>query len=97
LACKAVHRSAEDGTLAVRVDFPDRADLIAADPKVFYVTAHYEDYTMILVRVARISHEALTELLERSWKFVTSGPSTARGGKTGNSKAKRPRKRSGAG
>jgi hypothetical protein len=32
LACVPAHRSAEPGSLAVRVDFDDRAELLAADP-----------------------------------------------------------------
>jgi hypothetical protein len=32
LACVPTHRSAERGSLAVRVDFDDRADLLAAAP-----------------------------------------------------------------
>jgi len=83
LACKAVNRSAEAGTLAVRIDFAHRARLIAADPRVFYLTAHYESYPMILVRVSGISREALSELLEKSWAFVTSN---AAGGAKGPKK-----------
>jgi|SRR5581483_977773 len=75
MACKAVNRSAEEGTLAVRIDFAQRAKLLAADSRVFYTTAHYEPYPMILVRVARISREALSELLEKSCLFVTSNAS----------------------
>src|ERR1700758_1755299 len=41
LACVPAHRSAEPGSLAVRVDFDDRAELLAADPDVYYVTDHY--------------------------------------------------------
>ena len=92
LACKAVNRSAEAGTLAVRIDFADRAALIAADPDVFYVTPHYENYPMILVRVSRISRDALSELLEKSWTFVTSGRSPASGGKSPGASATRAKK-----
>src|SRR5256886_16481063 len=41
LTCIAINRSAEPGSLAVRVDFDDRAELLAADPDVYYVTDHY--------------------------------------------------------
>ena len=41
LACVPTHRSAEPGSLAVRVDFDDRAELLAAAPDVYYVTDHY--------------------------------------------------------
>jgi predicted metal-dependent hydrolase len=34
LACAPAHRSAEPGSLVVRVDFDDRAELLAADPAI---------------------------------------------------------------
>jgi hypothetical protein len=37
MACMAINRSAEPGTLGVWVDFEDRAELLAADPDVYYV------------------------------------------------------------
>ena len=40
LACVPANRSAEPASLAVRVDFDDRAELLAADPDVYYVTDH---------------------------------------------------------
>src|SRR5437762_4631276 len=43
-ACMAVHRSAEPGTLAVRVQFEHRDELIDADPKTYYLTDHYVNY-----------------------------------------------------
>lgn len=44
LACVPTHRSAEPGSLAVRVGFDDRAELLAAAPDVYYVTNHYLNY-----------------------------------------------------
>src|SRR5882762_2481778 len=41
LACIPAHRSAEPGSLVIRVDFDDRAELLAADPDVYYLTDHY--------------------------------------------------------
>jgi hypothetical protein len=49
LACVPAHRSAEPGSLVVRVDFDDRAELLAADPDVYYVTDHYLNYTAVLI------------------------------------------------
>jgi len=45
LACVPAHRSAEPGSLVVRVGFDDRAELLAAAPDVYYMTDHYLDYT----------------------------------------------------
>src|SRR5579864_7782964 len=71
LACVPTHRSAEPGSLAVRVDFEDRAELLAADPEVYYVTEHYVGYTAVLVRLSRVNAEALRDLLGMAYKFVT--------------------------
>jgi len=71
LACIAVHRSAERGSLAVRVDFDDRAELLAADPDVYYVTDHYVGYNAVLVRLSRVNRDVLRDLLGMAYKFVT--------------------------
>ena len=71
LACIPAHRSAEPGSLVVRVDFDDRAELLAADPGVYYVTDHYVGYTAVLVRLSRINPDVLRDLLGMAFKFVT--------------------------
>jgi hypothetical protein len=40
LACVPTHRSTEPDSLAIRVDFDDRVELLAADPNVYHVTEH---------------------------------------------------------
>jgi hypothetical protein len=71
LACVPSHRSAEPGSLVVRVDFDDRAELLAAAPDVYYVTDHYVGYTGVLVRLSRITPDVLKDLLGMAYKFVT--------------------------
>jgi len=71
LACIPVNRSAEPGSLVVRVDFNDRAELLAEAPDVYYVTDHYVGYDAVLVRLSRINHDALKDLLGMAYKFVT--------------------------
>jgi hypothetical protein len=55
----------------VRVDFDDRAELLAADPEVYYVTSHYERYNAVLVRLSRVKPGVLRDLLGMAHKFVT--------------------------
>ena len=43
LACVPANPSAEPGSIVVRVDFDDRAELLAAAPDVYYLTDHYLD------------------------------------------------------
>jgi hypothetical protein len=72
LACVPVNRSAEPGSLAVRVDFDDRAELLAAAPDVYYVTDHYLNYNAVLVRLSRVTPDVLRDLLRMARKFVTA-------------------------
>jgi hypothetical protein len=72
LACVPTHRSAEPGSLAVRVDFNDRDELLAAAPDVYYVTNHYLNYTSVLVRLSRVTPDVLRDLLGMAHKFVTA-------------------------
>jgi hypothetical protein len=72
LACVPTHRSAEPGSLAVRVGFDDRAELLAAAPDVYYVTDHYLNYSAVLVRLSRVTPDVLRDLLGMAHKFVTA-------------------------
>ena len=71
LACPALHRSAEPNSLAVRIGFEQRAELIASAPSVYYVTDHYVDYPTVLVRLSEVHRDTLRDLLGMSWRFVT--------------------------
>jgi len=71
LACIPVHRSAEPGSLMVRVNFDDRAQLLAEAPHVYYVTDHYVGYPSVLVRLSHVTSEVLRDLLGMAYKFVT--------------------------
>ena len=70
-ACVPTHRSAEPNSLAVRIDFADRDELIANDPDTFYLKDHYVDHAVVLVRLSRIHRDALRDLLQMSWKFMS--------------------------
>ncbi|MGA7929629.1 MAG: MmcQ/YjbR family DNA-binding protein [Candidatus Sulfotelmatobacter sp.] len=72
LACVPVNRSAEPGSLAVRVGFDDRAELLAAAPDVYYVTDHYLNYSAVLVRLSSVTPDVLRDLLGMAHKFVTA-------------------------
>src|ERR1700690_2014905 len=63
MACVPANRSAEPGSLVVRVDFDDRAELLAAAPDVYYVTDPYVDYNAILVRLSHVNPDMLRDLL----------------------------------
>jgi hypothetical protein len=72
LACLAIHKSAEPGSLAVRIDFDQRAGLLEEAPETYYITEHYRNYPAVLVRLASIQTGQLRDLLNAAWRFVTS-------------------------
>ena len=69
-ACLPSHKSAEPDSLVVRMDFEQRAELLAADPAVYYIKEHYEGYPAVLVRLARVQPDALRDLLAMAHRFV---------------------------
>ena len=96
LACKAIHKSAEPESLAVRIDFDQRAGLLAEAPETYYVTDHYRDYPTVLVRLSRTGTDELRDLLGVSWRFVTSGsPKEPRASRPTNAARKRRQPRKG--
>ena len=72
LACKAINKSAEPDSLAVRIDFDQRAALLAEAPGTYYVTEHYVNYPVVLVRLSQVGKDELRDLLNAAWRFVTS-------------------------
>ena len=92
LACVPSHRSAEPGSLAIRIDFADRAALLAEAPDVYYITDHYVNYPAVLVRLARATPEVLRDLLGMAYKFVTRKSARARTPKKPSNKATHKRK-----
>jgi hypothetical protein len=69
-ACLASHKSAEPGSLALRIGFDERQQLMAADPDTYYLTDHYLDYPVVLVRLNRVHHDALRDLLVMARRFT---------------------------
>lgn len=63
-------RTEAEGALAIRCDFLDRQILLLAQSDVFFLTDHYRDYPMILMRIDKASREAMTDAVERAWRLV---------------------------
>ena len=62
-------RTEAEGGLALVCDFIDREILLQADPDVFYLTDHYNNYPMVLIRLERIRNDALIDLVQRAWRM----------------------------
>ena len=70
MAGLATHRSAEPDTLVVRAAFEDRELLIEDAPETYYLTDYYRAYPLVLVRLARVDRDALSDLLSVSWHLT---------------------------
>lgn len=66
------HSSAEPNSLAIRMTFEQRDELIAAAPDTYYLTPHYVGYPCVVVRLHRVSPDALRDLLSMGWRFVSA-------------------------
>ena len=60
------------GALVVRMDFEQRAELMAADPETYFITDHYLNYEWILVRLDRVDPDALRDLLLGAWRSAAA-------------------------
>jgi hypothetical protein len=72
-ACVPTHKSAEPGSFAVRIDFDRRAELLAEAPEAYYLTDHYVNYPIVLVRLRCVSSDAMRDLLAGARRFVSAG------------------------
>jgi hypothetical protein len=70
LTCPAIHKSAEPNSLLVKVAPKERTQLLSAEPDTYYVTDHYRNHSVILVRLSKIDRKSLQALLKRAWRFV---------------------------
>jgi hypothetical protein len=62
-----LHQDGESLVLAMNSD--QRESLMAANPDAFYVTDHYRGYEWILVRLARVKHDELWDLIQVAWRL----------------------------
>jgi len=70
VACLPTHRSAEERSLVVRTDFEQRDAFLSDDPETFYITDHYVNHPVVLVRLARLQKDQLRELLAAARQCV---------------------------
>lgn len=77
IACQAIHSSAEDRTLMVRIDKSLRDELLATEPDVYYLTPHYAPYPALLVRLDRVNRASLRKLLGTACVFAASPAPTS--------------------
>jgi hypothetical protein len=75
----AINKEAEPNSLGVYLaDFEQRKALLAEDSKTYYVKPHYEPHPIVLVRLARVTRDALEDLLRGAHRVVSSKPPARR-------------------
>lgn len=70
LACAAIHKSAEPNSLLVKIAPAERGHLISAHPETYYLTDHYRDQPVVLVRLSQIDRKSLQAILQQAWRLV---------------------------
>jgi len=67
VAKKLLARMKEDGeTLAIRTE--EREKWMKANPATFFITDHYLNYPMMLIRLATVEQKVLEALMLTAWK-----------------------------
>ena len=71
---KMLARLKEDGDSLVMPGVPqdERDMLVARQPDMFYVTDHYRDYPIVLIRLSKAKRGTLEPLLRRRWRMLAS-------------------------
>jgi hypothetical protein len=62
-------REEGDGLVLWLASLEDKEALLAADPGVFFTTAHYDGHPLVLVRFATVEEDELAELLADAWRL----------------------------
>ena len=70
MAGLATHESAEANTLVVRADLEERELFLEDAPDTYYLTEYYRRYPLVLVRLERVTPDALRELLASSRRLT---------------------------
>jgi hypothetical protein len=69
MACIPTNKQAEPDSFVICIDVEQRDELLEAEPDVYYVKPHYEDYPCVLVRLKKVHPDAIRDLLNMAWQF----------------------------
>jgi hypothetical protein len=75
VACMAMNKAAEPGTLIVRTTYEQRDLMIAEQPDTYYVKPHYQTSPVVLVRLPRVTRDAMKDLLAGAVAAIAAGAS----------------------
>ena len=61
----------EDASIVMRVGSMEQRDMmLELDTETYFITDHYRDWPVILVRIAKITPKELRIMLERRWREI---------------------------
>ena len=60
----------DDDSVVVKIDSDDRERRMKANPSAYYITDHYRNYPMMIVRLSQVETDDLTELLNEAWQHA---------------------------
>ena len=63
-------RGEDDSLVIVGVGFDEREMLMEAEPEIFHLTPHYQNYPSVLARLSRVDPGTVRGLLERRWRAL---------------------------
>jgi hypothetical protein len=74
-----INREVEPDSAAVYLSgFEERNALLAEDPDTYYVKPHYAPYPIVLIRLTRVTREALEDLVLGAHRVVSRKPRAKR-------------------
>jgi len=66
-------RLLEDGdSVVIKIDQDDRARRMKVNPNTFFVTDHYRNHPMMIIRLSTVDIADLRELLGDAWKHAAN-------------------------
>ena len=64
----------EGDVIVIKMPFDRREELMVGDPETYFITDHYREYEWMLVRLSKVSLDALHELLQSSYRYALPKP-----------------------
>ena len=62
----------DDGLVVLKIEYDRREVLMKSDPATYFITDHYRNYPMLIVRLSNVAADDLRELLEDAWRIASA-------------------------
>lgn len=60
----------DEESIVVKIDERDRERRMTADPQAFFITNHYLNYPLMIIRLSAVDEDDLRDLLNDAWKHA---------------------------